>query len=85
MSQSELDRLLNIIVDMRRDMTITEARVKALEAMAVQGMKKEQREDWYKKLDELTREFHQKALEAVEDKSPMLAARLDQRKPGEMP
>ena len=67
----------------RNDLKIL-ARLKALETIAAMNVPPEQRELWYKELDEQSNRCLQDLLAEIEDKSGFWAALLDDRMPDEL-
>lgn len=79
MTKSERHQLVEWLLSLQKELLRTQARTKALEAILAEATPEAERSQWYDRLEELTRHYHQKFLASIEDRAPFVAAELDDR------
>jgi hypothetical protein len=84
-NDAELEAIAKALQTIRRESLRAWARMKAIETILSESMTEEQRDAWYRRLNEFTKHAFQNLLEKIEDGSPSAAAGLDDREDWEFP
>ena len=82
-NEQRFDAIAKALMEIRRDSLRTIARGRALEVMVMESIPAEDKDNWHKRLNDLTKAELQRLFEEFEKQNPGFAALLDDREPWE--